>query len=184
MIFHYKSFIPILLLSVVRLFFFCVCVVWNWFACYVNKSNETLVFFLALTRTLSLSLALHFVFYSNINNDFCECNICIHFATLRYVIVSVFSISFFISFYSMDLKIAEMNCRETTYAHTHAQIVTINGVDQNKSTLIELKLQSVHTHTHTLRSIKHLNSQQTYYIHNHARASTQSHKKVFNLIRI
>lgn len=72
------------------------------------------------------------------------------YATLfRYVIVSVFPI-FYISFYSMDLKIAETNCRETTYACTHAQIVTINGIDQNKSTLIELKLQ----HTHYTLSIR------------------------------
>lgn len=78
------------------------------------------------------------------------------YATL-YVIVSVCSF-FFILLNGFKNSRDDLP-RNDIRIHARSYIVTINEVDQNKSTLIELKLQNVHTHSDLS---KHLNSQQTY----------------------
>lgn len=72
------------------LLFYCFVCVWYGIDSHVLSINQIKHSRFSNTHPPSLS-----PFYSNINNDFCECNICIHFATLCYVIVSVFFIFFY-----------------------------------------------------------------------------------------
>lgn len=96
----------------------------------------------------------------------------------RYAMWICVCVFFFISLNGFKNSRDELP-RNDTRMYTYAQIITINEVDQNKSTLIELKLQNVHT----FHSTKHSNSQQTN-THTCAHTRTHTHGKLFNLIRI